>query len=94
VLTGLADSNLVILRAIVESRELFVKAIYQRYRRISIAVGAEPFSYVHFYASLSHLRSTGLVLLVSTKVGRACTNQLQLLFDRELLDSTWSARFG
>lgn len=94
VLTGLADSNLVILKAIAESRELFVKAIYERYRRISIAVGTEPFSYVHFYASLSYLQSTGLVLLVSTKVGRAYTNQLQLLFDHELLDSTWNARFA
>ena len=94
VLTDLADSNLLILRAIADSREPFVKAVYETYRQISGAVGGEPFSYVHFYASLSYLQSTGLILLVSTKVGRAYTNQLQLLFDRELLQATWGARFG
>jgi cell division control protein 6 len=94
VLIDLADSNLVILRAIAESREPFVKAIYECYRRLSFAVGSEPFSYVHFYASLSYLQSTGLILLVSTKVGRTYTNQLQLLFDRGLLQSTWNTRFG
>jgi len=94
VLTDLADSNLVILKAVAEGREPFVKAVYERYRQISVSIGNEPFSYVHFYASLSYLQSTGLILLVSTKVGRAYTNQLQLLFDRELLQSTWNVRFG
>ena len=94
VLFDLADSNLVVLKAIAEGREPFVKAVYERYRQISFSVGNEPFSYVHFYASLSYLQSSGLILLVSTKVGRAYTNQLQLLFDRELLRSTWNTRFG
>lgn len=94
VLTDLSDSNLTILAAIAAVGEPFVKAVYERYRGLCGTIGSEPFSYVHFYASLSYLQSLGLTLFISTKVGRAYTNQLQLLFDRELLTTVWAIRFS
>jgi Cdc6-like AAA superfamily ATPase len=94
VLTDLNDQNLFILAAITGSPEPFVKAVYQRYRRIALEHHEEPFSYVYFYTSLSYLQSIGLLLFLSTKVGRTYTNRLQVLFDQELLDAIWQARFG
>jgi len=94
ILTDLNDRNLFILPAVAESREPFAKAVYHRYRRIARQHQEEPFSYVHFYSSLSYLQSIGLILLLSTKVGRTYTNQLQLLFTPELFEGIWQARFG
>ena len=72
----------------------YVKQIYERYRRLSAEAREEPFSYVYFYSNLSYLQSLGLVVLVSTKVRRTYTNQVQLLFSPELFSSVWHARFG
>ena len=93
-MADLNDRNPLILRAAVETREPFVKAVYARYRRISLDVGEEPFSYAYFYANRSYLQSVGLILLLSTKVGRTYTNRIQLLFDPELLVEIGQARFG
>ena len=40
------------------------------------------------------LQSLGLILLVSTKVGRAYTNRIRLLFAPETFLSIWQKRFG
>lgn len=94
VLADLNDRNLLILKAAADAREPFVKEVYARYRRISRDEGEEPFSYVYFYSSLSYLQSIGLILLLSTKVGRTYTNRIQLLFGPELLEAIGQARFG
>ena len=74
--------------------ERYVKSIYERYRRLSQQSGEEPFSYVYFYTNLSYLQSLGLILLISTKVRRAYTNRVQLLFSGELFQAVWKSRFG
>ncbi|MBK8270286.1 MAG: hypothetical protein IPK83_19120 [Planctomycetes bacterium] len=86
VLNDLNDRNFLILQAASETREPFVKDVYARYRRLSREAGDEPFSYVYFYSSLSYLQSIGLILLLSTKVGRIYTNRIQLLLEPETLD--------
>lgn len=88
----LNDKNLLILRAAQGVEESYVKAVYQCYRRVSVQYQEEPFSYVPFYSNLSYLQSLGLILLVSTKVGRTYTKRIQLLFSPELLDAVWEAR--
>ena len=82
-----------ILKAAIDTREPFVKAVYEHYRRISRHQHEEPFSYVYFYMNLSYLQSIGLIVLLSTKVGRTYTNRIQLLFDIELLETIWEGRF-
>jgi archaeal cell division control protein 6 len=94
VLTDLNDRNLMILRAVEQTSEPFVKTVYDAYRKLSALEGEEPFSYVYFYGSLSYLQSIGLIVLLSTKVGRTYTNRVQLLLDRELLATIWRARIG
>ena len=54
VLGDLNDRNLLILRAATLESQPFVKAIYERYRRLSQQMHEEPFSYVYFYTSLSY----------------------------------------
>ncbi len=66
----------------------------ERYRQISSELHDEPASYPSFYAGLSHLQSMGLILLVSTKVGRAYTKRIDLLLDRDLLEAIWRIRVG
>ena len=94
VLADLNDQNLLILKAAAETPEPFVKEIYTCYRRLSHEESEQPFSYVYFYTSLSYLQSVGLILLLSTKVGRTYTNRIQLLFDPALLEAIGQARFG
>lgn len=93
VLNDLNDQNLFILLAVSDAPEPFVKAVYERYCRLARQQHEEPFSYVHFYASLSYLQSIGLILLLSTKVGRTYTNRIQTLFAPELLESIAQVRF-
>ena len=92
VIADLTDPNLLILKAAGGTDPGHVKSVYERYRELSRQVHEEPFSYVYFYSSLSYLQSLGLILLLSTKVGRAYTNRIQLLFDPEVLDSIWATR--
>ena len=93
VIADLNDRNLLILKAAAAAPEPHVKAVYRYYRRLSAQVQEEPFSYVYFYSNLSYLQSIGLILLLSTKIGRTYTNRIQTLFDPELLDAIWTARF-
>ncbi len=94
VINDLNDKNLLILRAAVADPEKHVKAVYEGYRRLSRQEKEEPFSYVYFYSNLSYLQSLGLILLVSTKVGRAYTNKIKLLFAPETFRGIWEKRFG
>ena len=94
VLADLNDRNLLILKAVTLTPEPFVKTVYQNYRHLSRQLHEEPFSYVYFYSALSYLQSIGLILLLSTKVGRTYTNRIQPLFDPEPLEAIWRARFG
>lgn len=93
-LADLNDQALLMLMAAVQSQEPFVKAVYERYCQLSHDQHDEPFSYVYFYSNLSYLQSLGLILLISTKVRRAYTNRLQLLFDPDLLRAISRMRFG
>jgi cell division control protein 6 len=93
VIRDLNDHNL-ILKAALSVHDAFVKDVYTAYHRISAELKEEPFSYVHFYSSLSYLQSLGLILMISTKVGRTYTNRIQLTFDPQILHTIWPLRFG
>ena len=94
ILADLNDRNLLILKASAEVAEPFVKKVYERYRQLCQQEHQEPFSYVYFYSSLSYLQSIGLVILLSTKVGRTYTNRIQLLFEPTMFDSIWEERLA
>ncbi|MFH1021775.1 MAG: AAA family ATPase [Planctomycetota bacterium] len=93
IVTNLDDRNLLILKSAASVPEPFVKAIYERYRKISIEESEEPFSYSYFLSNLSYLQSLGLIALVSTKVGRTYTNRIQRLFDPSVIEAAWKIRF-
>ena len=93
VIKDLNDPTLTILKASLQVRDGYVKDVYSTYNRISAELKEEPFSYVHFYSNLSYLQSIGLILLISTKVGRTYTNRIQLTFDPSILNTIWSLRF-
>ena len=96
ILGDLNDRNLLILKAATELGEdqPLVKAVYERYRQMSLKLHEQPYSYVYFYSNLSYLQSVGLILLVSTKVRRSYTNRIQLLFEAPALHSICRYRFG
>lgn len=92
-INDLNTKNLLILRAIQESRDKFVKEIYDIYLQYSSVNNEKAFSYVYFYNNLSYLQSLGLILLISTKVNRAYTNKIALTFNEKILDSVYTMRF-
>ncbi len=94
VIQDLNDRTLLILRAAVDDRDQHARSVYETYCAVSGQVHEEPFSYVHFYSTLSYLQSLGLILLISTKVGKTYTNRIQPLFDQGLFEAVWQARFG
>ncbi len=94
VIQDLNDKTLLILRAALDDCARHARSVYEAYCAVSGQVHEEPFSYVHFYSNLSYLQSLGLILLVSTKVGKTYTNTIQPLFDRSLFEAVWQARFG
>ncbi len=94
VIQDLNDKTLLILRAALDSGEQRARSVYERYCAVSARMHEEPFSYVHFYSGLSYLQSLGLILLISTKLGKTYTNRIQPLFDQSLFEAAWQARFG
>jgi Cdc6-like AAA superfamily ATPase len=90
----LNDQNLLILRAVVSSRDKFVKDVHRIYCRLAEGLGERCFSYVHFLNSLSYLQGLGLVVLLSTKVNRCYTNRVNLLFSEKVLEKVYTMRFG
>lgn len=93
-LSDLNDKNLLILKAAATTKSGHAKKVYRRYRSLSKEHGEKPFSYVYFHSGLSYLQSVGLILLVSAKVGRTYTKEIQLLFNPGLLDELFRLRFG
>lgn len=94
VVQDLNDKCLLILESIRRAKGGFVKDIYACYTRLSESVGETPFSYMHFYNNLSYLQSSGLILLMATRVARTYTNRIRLLFDASILDGAFRLRFG
>lgn len=94
VIQDLNDKCLLILESARRTKTGFVKDIYQCYKRLSEAVGETPFSYMHFYNNLSYLQSCGLLLLVSTKVGRTYTNRIRTFYDPDVQAEIYENRFG
>jgi Cdc6-like AAA superfamily ATPase len=90
----LNDRNLLILRAVQRTKERFVKRVFQSYEQLSREVGEASFSYVYFLNNLSYMQSLGLVLLVQTKVNRAYTSTVSLLFNEQVLETIYRLRFG
>ena len=90
----LNDRNLLILRAVQRTRERFVRRVFQTYEQLSKEVGETSFSYVYFLNNLSYMQSVGLVMLVQTKVNRAYTSTVSLLFNEQVLDTIYRMRFG
>ena len=93
VIHDLNDRCLLILESARRSQTGFVREVYQRHKALSEAAGEVPFSYTHFYNHLSYLQSCGLIMLIATKVGRAYTNRIRLLFDPEIEAATFKERF-
>ncbi len=93
-INDLNDKNILALKATSADRKKFVKDVYKGYVKLSNLHKEKAFSYVHFYNNLSYLQSLGLILLVSTKVNRAYTYRISLLFDEQVLNSVYSMRFG
>jgi len=92
-ISDLNDRNLLILRAVQVSPDRFVKKIFSTYEKLSKALGEQSFSYVYFLNNLSYMQSLGLVLLVQTKVNRAYTSTVSLLFSERVLKTIYSLRF-
>jgi Cdc6-like AAA superfamily ATPase len=93
IVNDLNDHNILILKAISETREKFVKSVYERYKQLSRAHGLDGFSYVYFYNTLSYLQSLGLILLFSTKINRVYTNTINLTFEPSVINSIHNIRF-
>jgi cell division control protein 6 len=89
-----SDQVLIILRAVQGSEEKLVKAVYEHYKGLCRLFKENPYSYMHFYNNLSYLQSIGLILLIATKVHRAMSNSIELLFDYEILNNVFEGRFG
>ncbi|MGD0572891.1 MAG: Cdc6/Cdc18 family protein [Sedimentisphaerales bacterium] len=94
IINDLNDKNLLILKAAITRTDGYVKDVYREYCKISSQYKEEPFSYMHYYTNLSYLQSLGLVALVSAKVNRTYTNQIQATFDPTVFEAVWSVRFG
>jgi len=92
-IADLNDRNLLILRAVQLTPQAFAKRVFQRYQTLSQQHGEPSCSYVYFLNSLSYMQSVGLVLLVQTKVNRAYTSTVSLLFSEKVLDSIFKMRF-
>ena len=93
ILKNMNNKNLLILKAIVDTPDQFAKPTYRTYKKLSQLYKETPFSYVHFYYTLSFFQSLGLILLISTKVNRSYTNRIQNLFDDSVLDMVFTWRF-
>lgn len=94
IINDLSDAMLLILRAVQLARTDFAKDVYARYARLCQARVEKPFSYMHFYSSLSYLQSLGLVALIATKIGRTYTNRVLLNFDQPIVEEICRLRFG
>lgn len=86
-------NNLLVLKAASRSQSGLAKRIYLRYTDLCVSKSEKPFSYSYFYNNLGYLQSLGLILLSSTKVGRAYTNRISLLFEPSQLKDAHESAF-
>ena len=93
-INDLSDATLLILWAARLAGSDLSKEIYRRYCQCCRDRREKPFSYMHFYSSLSYLQSAGLVALVSTKVGRTYTNRIRLNFEQPVVEQICRLRFS
>ena len=94
VIQDLNDKCLLILESTRRARSRLSKDIYQQYKKLSEVYGEAPFSYMHFSNNLSYLQSSGLILLLSTKVGRTYMNRIRILFDQDAEAEIFHSRFN
>lgn len=80
-------NNLLVLKAVLHSEEKLAKPVYRQYLKLCTEKGEKAFAYTRWYNNLSYLQSIGLILLVSTKVGRTYTNRIDPLFEESLLQT-------
>jgi len=93
-ISDLNDRNLLILRAVQKNRERFVRRVYDTYQELSKNCNELAFSYSYFLNNLSYLQSLGLVMLIQTKVNRAYTSTVSILFNEQVLETVFKIRFG
>jgi len=94
VVKDLNDKSLLILKAVLTCPDGLAKRVYEAYQKVASQLHEESLSYTAFYSTLSYLQSLGLVVLLSTKVNRAYTNQIQLTFDSSILLTLLQMRFA
>jgi len=63
-------NNILVLKAILRSKEKLVKEVFKEYLKLCVDKHEKAFGYTRWYHNLSYLQSIGLVLLVSTKIGK------------------------
>ena len=66
--------------------------MFRTYEQLSQDAGEASFSFVYFLNNLSYMQSLGLVMLMQTKVNRAYTSKVSLLFSERVLDSICGIR--
>jgi Cdc6-like AAA superfamily ATPase len=94
VVKDLNDKSLLILKAVLACPDGLTKRVYEAYQKVASQLHEESLSYTAFYSTLSYLQGLGLVVLLSTKVNRAYTNQIQLTFDSSILLTVLQMRFA
>jgi Cdc6-like AAA superfamily ATPase len=92
-INDLSDGTLMILWAVATATADLAKPIYERFCRYCQSKGEKPFSYMYFYSNLSYLQSVGLVVLISTKIGRSYTNRVMPTFDKAVVEQICKLRF-
>jgi len=92
-LADLNDKNILLLKAVLDSKDKLVKNVYDKYLKLSARVNEKAFSYVYFYNNLAYLQSIGLIVLSSAKVDRAYTNRINLAFEENALETAYNLRF-
>ena len=93
IVSSLSEKSLFILRSAAQGEQP-VKKVYQVYRQLCLEHREQPFSYMHFYSTLSYLQSLGLILLITTKIRRVYTKLIQLTFPADVVTTIWSIRYS
>lgn len=87
-------NNILVLKAILRSKEKLVKEVFKEYLKLCVDKHEKAFGYTRWYHNLSYLQSIGLVLLVSTKIGKTYTNRIDPLFEEALLKGAYEEKIG
>jgi len=87
-------NNILVLKAILQSRERLVKEVYREYMKLCTEKQERAFGYTRWYHNLGYMQSIGLILMLSTQVGRTYTNRIEPLFEEALLKSAYQAKIS